>query len=134
MIAQKPGILANLTSTFYKKVLLVAKRRSHNHNIQPHNTTQHSTTIKMSYHPTSQQLCPLSPWVGQWRPQILAPRLPMVPLQVPGTRFAHGMAGSLVWDKLLSHIEKYIDRGGVGYRWPTFQKYIQQSNGNWHTG
>ncbi len=32
-----------------------------------------------SRHSTLQRLCPLSPWVGHWRPQILVPRLPMGP-------------------------------------------------------
>jgi hypothetical protein len=63
------------------------------HNPQP---TTHN--IKMSRrHPTLQQLCPLSPWVGQWRPQILAPRLPMGPQQAPGGGFTIAVAGSLAW-------------------------------------
>ncbi len=69
-----------------------------------HNTTQHTTHIlhnnqQNELPPYPQWLCPLSPWVGQQRPQILAPRLPMGTLQAPGAGFAHAMAGSLVWDK-----------------------------------
>jgi hypothetical protein len=83
-------------------------------------------------HPTPQRLCPLSPWVGQRRPQILAPHLPMGPLQAPGTGFMHATASSLVWDEFLIHIKKKRGGGGVGLRWPPFSKYIQQSNGSWH--
>jgi hypothetical protein len=79
-----------------------------------HNT-QHRTTKMAHCRPTLQWLCPLSPWVGQRLPQILVLRLPMGPLQVPGTGFAHVMAGSLVWDEYLIHIKKYRDGGG---RWP----------------
>ncbi len=52
-----------------------------------HNTTQNTTHIlhnnqqnELPLYP--QRLCPLSPWVGQWCPQIFASRLPMGPLQV----------------------------------------------------
>jgi hypothetical protein len=55
--------------------------------------------------PTLQQLCSLSPWVGQRRPQILVLRLPMGLLQAPGAGFVHVMAGSRVWDEFLIHIK-----------------------------
>ncbi len=76
-----------------------------------HNTTQNTTHIlhnnqQNELPPYPQQLCPLSPWVGQQRPQILAPRLRMGPLQAPGTGFVHATAGSLVWDEFLIHIKK----------------------------
>ncbi len=64
-------------------------------------------------HPTLQRLCPLSPWIGQQRPQIIAPLLPMVPLQAPSAGFAHAMAGSLVWDNFLSHIKKNESGGAL---------------------
>ncbi len=104
-----------------------------------HNTTQNATHILHNNQqneppPYPQRLCPLSPWVEQRRPQILAPRLPMGPLQALGAGFVHAMAGSLVWDKFWSHIKKMRDRGGIGLRWPPFYKYIQQSNGSWHPG
>jgi hypothetical protein len=76
-----------------------------------HNTTQNTTHILHNNQqneppPYPQRLCPLSQLVGQQRPQILAPRLPMSPLQAPGAGFVHATAGSLVWDKFLSHIKK----------------------------
>ena len=85
-----------------------------------HNTTQNTTHILHNNQqheppPYPQWLCHLPPWVGQRRPQILVPRLPMCPLQAPGAGFVHAMAGSLVWDEYLIHIKKYRDGGG---RWP----------------
>ncbi len=56
---------------------------------QPH---KHTTT-KMSHHrPTLERLCPLSSWLGQWCPQIMAPLLPI------GSRKAHtiGFGGTAV--------------------------------------
>jgi hypothetical protein len=70
-----------------------------------HNT-QHRTTKMDRCHPTLLRFRPHSPWVGQRRPQILAPRLPMGPLQVPGTGFVHVTADSRVWDEFLIHIKK----------------------------
>ncbi len=104
-----------------------------------HNTTQNTTHILHNNQqneptPYPQRLCPLSPWVGQRRPQILAPHLPMGPLQVPDAGFAHATAVSLVWDKFWSHINKKRNRGGIGLRWPPFYKYIQQSYGSWRPG
>ncbi len=73
------------------------------HNPQP---TTHN--IKMSRrHPTLQRLRPLSPWVGQWRPQILAPRLPMGPQQAPGGGFAIPVAGSLAWGTDTRPVKNY---------------------------
>jgi hypothetical protein len=51
----------------------------------------------MSRHcPTSQRLCPLHPWVGQRRPQRMAPRPPMVPYKATVVGFDGAMVGSLV--------------------------------------
>jgi hypothetical protein len=72
---------------------MVAKL-AHNHNTAQ-NTTHNNQQNEPPPYP--QRLCPLSPWVGQRRPQILAPRLPMGPLQAPGAGFAHATAGSLAW-------------------------------------
>jgi hypothetical protein len=77
-----------------------------------HNTTQHTTTNISRCHPTLQQLCPLSPWIGQRHPQIIAPSLPMGPLQAPSAGFALAMAGSLVWGNKTRHIKIQRDSGG----------------------
>ncbi len=69
------------------------------------------TTIKMSRPPTLEQLCHISPWIGQWHPQILAPWLPVNPLQMPGAGLALVMAGSLVWDNFLPHQKIEIGTG-----------------------
>jgi hypothetical protein len=54
--------------------------------------------------------------------------------KVSGGRFIIAMAGSLVLDKSLSHIEKKRDRGGIGLRLPPFYKYMQQPNRSWLLG
>jgi hypothetical protein len=56
-------------------------------------------------HPTLQRLCPLSPWRGQLRPQIIARPLSMGPLQAPSAGFALTAAGSLVWGNKSRHME-----------------------------
>ena len=48
-------------------------------------------------HPTLQRLCPLSPWVGQWWPHIMALWLPMGPYQARGVRISLAAVGSFVW-------------------------------------
>jgi hypothetical protein len=84
-----------LTSPFTTS--MVAKL-AHNHNTTQNTTHILHNTQQNELPPYPQRLCLLSPWVGQQRHQIFVPRLPMGPLQVPGTGFAHAMAGSLVWD------------------------------------
>jgi hypothetical protein len=115
MIAQKLAIFPWPMLTFYDQNGVVAKNQKllATNNTQ-HNTTQHNTTTsKMSRHPTPQQLCPLSSWVGQRRPQILAPHLLMGPLQAPGAGFVHATAGSLVWDEfLIFNSHQKIERSG----------------------
>jgi hypothetical protein len=70
-----------------------------------HNTTQHTTTNMSRCHPTLQQICLLSSWIGQRRPQIIVLSLPMGPLQAPSAGFAHAMASSLVWGNKIRHIK-----------------------------
>ncbi len=85
-----------------------------------HNTTQHTTTNMSRYHPNLQWLCPISPWIRQRHPQIIAPSLPMSLLQAPSTGFALATAGFLVWGNDTKHIKKQTDRGGIGLRWLLF--------------
>jgi hypothetical protein len=80
-------------------------------------------------HPTLQWLCPLSPWIGQRCPQIIAPLLPMCPLQAPSAGSRLAMAGSLVWGNKTRHIKKQRERGAVGLWWPPFSQKKQPTNG-----
>ena len=62
-----------------------------------HNTTQQHTTIKMELcHPTLQWLSPLSPWVWQWRQQLMVPPLRMVPCKARAIGLGGATGGSSV--------------------------------------
>jgi hypothetical protein len=80
--------------------------------------TQHIRINMSCCHPTLQQLHPLSPWIGQRRPQIIVPPLSMDPLQAPSAGFTLTRADSLVWGNKTRNIKKQREGGGVGLRWP----------------
>ncbi len=64
--------------------------------------------------PTPQQLCPLPPWVGQWRHQHMALRLPKYPIKASGAGFALGAVGYPVLGTIQRPVENQRDRMGVG--------------------
>jgi hypothetical protein len=78
---------------------MVAKSCSHTQKTTTNTHTTHNNQHEqLAAAPLSKGFA-LSPWIGQWRPQIIAPLLPMGLLQASSAGFAHATAGSLVWDK-----------------------------------
>ena len=80
-----------------------------------HNTTQNTTHILHNNQqnellPYPQWLCPLSPWVEQQRPQILAPPLPNAIRRLQAIKLVLDVIGSLIWGGKMRGIKKY--RGG----------------------
>ncbi len=80
------------------------------------------------HHPTLHRLCHLFPWAGYWRPQPMAPRIPMVPRKAPVIGFGSAMAGSPVWEAKWRCIKKIEGKWCLGLRWPTLWRKKQQSN------
>ncbi len=80
-----------------------------------HNKTQNTTHILHNNQqneplPYPQRLCPLSPWVEQRRPQILAPPLPNAIRRLQAIKLVLDVIGSLIWGGKMRGIKKY--RGG----------------------
>jgi hypothetical protein len=80
-----------------------------------HNTTQNTTHILHNNQqneppPYPQRLHPLSPWVEQWRPQILALLLPNAIRRSQAIGLALDVVGSLISGGKMRGIKKY--RGG----------------------
>ncbi len=80
-----------------------------------YNTTQNTTHILHNNQqnepsPYPQRLCPLSPWVEQRRPQILALPLHNAIRRLQAVGLALDVVGSLIWGGKMRGIEKY--RGG----------------------
>ncbi len=90
VIAQKLAISLLPIWTFYQ-----ASAKSTVHH--KHNNAKHTTTNMSRRRPTLQRICDLSPWQHQSWPQIMAQRLPVSPLQVPGGGFTLAAACSFVW-------------------------------------
>ena len=65
-------------------------------------------------HPTPQRLCPLPPWVGQWRHQHMALRLPKYPSKASGAGFALDAVGYLVLGTVQRPLKNQRDGKGVG--------------------
>jgi hypothetical protein len=63
---------------------------------------------------------PLPPWVGQQRPQLLAPILSTVIQRPRAVGVALAVIGLLVWGGLVTLIEKQRGGRGLGLRWPPF--------------
>ena len=66
--------------------------------------------------PTLQQLCPFSPWIGQWWPQIMATWFPMiayVPYQARGVRIPFAAAWSFVWANKFNPSKNRVMGGGL---------------------
>ncbi len=76
MRVQKLAILIWLISLCYQYGSYTCSNHNTQHITTQHNTTQHTTTIMNRCHPILQQLCPLSPWVGQRCPQNLGTIIP----------------------------------------------------------
>jgi hypothetical protein len=79
-----------------------------------HNNTKHTTTNMRYRRPTTQRLCPLPPWVGQWRHQHMALRLPMYPSKASGAGFALDADGSPVLGAIQRPLTNQRERKGVG--------------------
>ena len=63
--------------------------------------------------PILQKLCPLSPWVGEWWPQIIAPRYTMGPLQAGSIRIALAAVDSFVWANKFNASKNRVMGGGL---------------------
>jgi hypothetical protein len=88
---------------------MVAKL-SHNHNTTQNTTHNLHNNQQNEPPPYPQQLLPLSPWVEQRRPQILAPPLHIAIRRLRAVGLALNVVGSLIWGREMKGIEKY--RGG----------------------
>ena len=109
--------------------MLVSKKIKNNRIIIQANTTQHTThktqhtkhttTNMIRRRPTLQQLCPLSPWVGQRWPQIMVTWFPMCPFQACGVRIPFAAVCSFVWANKFNPSNNRVMGGGMalcGYR------------------
>jgi hypothetical protein len=108
MNAQNLAILAGLRSNFY---MLVSQKYGP---AQKENNTKHTTTNMRFRRPTPQWLCTLPPWVGQWRHQHMAMRLPKYPSNVSSAGFALNVVDSPVLGAVQVPLENQRDRKGVG--------------------
>jgi len=92
-----------LICTYPGRFLQVVSLENKNNRICKQNTTRHTQNRTNTQQqnelrrPTLQQLCPLSPWVGQRRYNVLAPQFTMGPLQGHDVRIALTTVGSFVW-------------------------------------
>ena len=80
MSVQNFAILADPISTFYKLGIIGSKKRPLATTTQ---NTKHTTTNMSRCRPTPQRFCPLPPWEGQQRRQLMVPRLPKYPRNEP---------------------------------------------------
>jgi hypothetical protein len=111
-------------------LLLVAKLANN------HNTTQNTTHILHNNQnneppPYPQRLRPLSPWVEQRRPQVLAPPLPNAIRRSRAVGLARDVVGSLIWGGKMIGIEKYRGGGASalgGRGWPPFSSHDATTN------
>jgi hypothetical protein len=100
--------------------------------LQTHNPQQTTHKTKMDHcHPTLQQLCPLSPWVGQRHQQLMALLLPMGSCKARAIGLGGAAVGSPVWSANTSPIKLLRGRQGLGLRWPPINQDTQQSTQSW---
>jgi hypothetical protein len=97
MNAQKLALSTWQLISFYYQYGTIAKL-AHNHNTTQ-NTTPHilHNNQQNELPPYPQRLCPLSPWVEQQRPQVLAPPLPDAICRSQAIGLALNVVGSFIW-------------------------------------
>jgi hypothetical protein len=85
------------------------------HNDNTTQNTMHSLHNNQQKEPPSypQQLCPLSPWVEQQHPQIMAPPLPNSICRLQAIGLAIDVVGSLIWGCKTRGIKKYRGAGAL---------------------